>query len=238
MKLMPKADSLAAKHRYLFLFLVLLSTLLLLPYAGDTGTRYYWFRALGIALTALSVYAVSFGRSTLIVALCLAIPAAVSRVIVPKQDASFMSLLTILLAFAFDVFVLITIFRRIFRFERVTGSTIFGALCIYLLLGFSFSNLYMFLSRLQPETFYLVPGVNLHTTIEYSDITYYSFGSMTSLGSSGIIPVTPQVRSLTVVEAILGLLYLAVLVSRLVGMYHMGMSDRTDSDPPSASTNP
>lgn len=79
--------------------------------------------------------------------------------------------------------------------------------------------------------------MNLHTTIQYSDITYYSFGSMTSLGSAGIIPVTPQVRSLTVVEAILGLLYLAVLVSRLVGMYHIGMSEKALSDqlPP---TNP
>lgn len=232
MKMMEKADGAAAQYRYLFLFIILLGELLLLPYAGDNGLRYHWFRAFGLALTALSVYAVSFRRSTLIVAMCLAIPAVLSRVILSKQDASALSLVTIMLTFAFDVFVLVTIFRRIFRFERVTSSTIFGALCIYLLIGFSFSNLYMFLARLVPGTFYLVPGVNLHSTIEYADITYYSFGCMTSLGASGIVPVTPQVRSLTVVEAILGLLYLAVLVSRLVGMYHMGMSERANATPP------
>jgi hypothetical protein len=141
-----------------------------------------------------------------------------------------MALVGVMLTFAFDVFVLITIFRRIFRFERVTSSTIFGALCIYLLVGFSFTNLYIFVSKLQPWAFYLVPGVNIHQTVEYSDLIYYSFGSMTSLGSSGIIPVSPVVRSLSIVEAILGLLYLAVLVSRLVGMYHMEMIVQKPAD--------
>jgi Ion channel len=230
MKVMPLKDSKAAQYRYLFLFLVLLGNLLLYPYAGDGGLRYQWFRALGLGLTALSVYAVSFRRWTLVIALLLAVPAAMNRIIVPRQDASVMALVGVMLTFAFDVFVLITIFRRIFRFERVTSSTIFGALCIYLLVGFSFTNLYIFVSKLQPWAFYLVPGVNIHQTVEYSDLIYYSFGSMTSLGSSGIIPVSPVVRSLSIVEAILGLLYLAVLVSRLVGMYHMEMIVQKPAD--------
>jgi Ion channel len=220
---MPLKDSKAAQYRYLFLFLVLLGNLLLYPYAGDGGLRYQWFRAMGFGLTALSVYAVSFRRWTLVIALLLAVPAAMNRIIVPRHDASVMTLIAMMLTFAFDVFVIVTIFRRIFRFERVTSSTIFGALCIYLLIGFSFTNLYMFVAKLQPWSFYLVPGVNIHQTVEFSDLIYYSFGSMTSLGSSGIIPVSPVVRSLSIVEAILGLLYLAVLVSRLVGMYHMEM---------------
>jgi hypothetical protein len=134
-----------------------------------------------------------------------------------------MALIGIMLTFAFDVFVMVTIFRRIFVFERVTTSTIFGALCIYLMLGFSFTNLYLFILKLQPWAFYLTPGVNVHQAPQYSDIVYFSFGSMTSLGSSGVIPVSLSVRSLSSVEAILGLLYLAVLVSRLVGMYHAEM---------------
>src|SRR6201996_3602223 len=219
MKVMPLKDSKAAQYRYLFLFLVLLGNLLLYPYAGDGGLRYQWFRAMGFGLTALSVYAVSFRRWTLVIALLLAVPAAMNRIIVPRHDASVMTLIAMMLTFAFDVFVIVTIFRRIFRFERVTSSTIFGALCIYLLIGFSFTNLYMFVAKLQPWSFYLVPGVNIHQTVEFSDLIYYSFGSMTSLGSSGIIPVSPVVRSLSIVEAILGLLYLAVLVSRLVGGY-------------------
>ncbi len=220
MKVMPKHDGVAAQYRYLALFLILLASLLAYPYAGDDGLRYQWFRWMGFALTAFSVFAVSFRKWTLIVGLALAIPAALNRIIVPKEEASTMALIGIMLTFAFDLFVMVTIFRRIFRFERVTSSTIFGALCIYLMLGFSFTNLYLFVAKLQPWAFYLTPGVNVHKTAQYSDIVYFSFGSMTSLGSSGVVPVSLSVRSLSSVEAILGLLYLAVLVSRLVGMYH------------------
>jgi hypothetical protein len=42
---------------------------------------------------------------------------------------------------------------------------------------------------------------------------------MTSLGASGITPVSAEVRSISVIEAIVGVLYLAVLISRLVGAY-------------------
>lgn len=207
------------ERRYILLFAVLLGNLLLYPYAGG-GLRYEWFRVLGLGMTILSVYAVSFRRTTLIFALLLAVPAVLNRVIfVPKQDVGILTLVGIMLTFGFDVFVLITIFRRVFRSPRVTLSTIFGAICIYMMVGFAFANLYLFLSKLQPNAFYLIPETNIHKVIEQSDLIYYSFGSMTSLGSAGIIPVTPQARSLTTVEAILGLFYLAVLVSRLVGLY-------------------
>ena len=49
MKMMEKADGAAAQYRYLFLFIILLGELLLLPYAGDNGLRYHWFRAFGLA---------------------------------------------------------------------------------------------------------------------------------------------------------------------------------------------
>jgi uncharacterized membrane protein len=63
------------------------------------------------------------------------------------------------------------------------------------------------------------PAVNTHTVPDRFDFIYYSFGMMTQLGAAGITAVTDQARSLSVLEAILGQLYLAVLISRLVGAY-------------------
>ena len=51
------------------------------------------------------------------------------------------------------------------------------------------------------------------------DFVYYSFATMTSLGSVGITPVAGQARSMSVMEAITGILYLAVLISRLMADY-------------------
>jgi uncharacterized membrane protein len=63
--------------------------------------------------------------------------------------------------------------------------------------------------------------LNLHTIPDRFDIIYYSFGMMTQLGAAGIAAVTDQARSVSVIEAILGQLYLAVLISRLVGAYRI-----------------
>ncbi len=111
------------------------------------------------------------------------------------------------------------IFRRVFSNEQPNSETIFGALCIYLLVGFTFANIYGMVATLQPRAFYLDPLANLHAVPERMDFIYYSFGTMTSVGAAGITPVSAEARSLSIIEAILGVLYLAVLISRLVGAY-------------------
>ena len=208
-------------HRFLLLFLFLLSNLILYPYIDHTGFRYYVFRVLGSAVIFLSIYAVSFRRSLVLFALLLAAPAMVQRVVFLHVEASALSLFNTSCGFVFDVFVVVVIFRHVFAYERPNSETIFGALCIYLLIGFSFASLYEMVSAVQPGAFYLDPLTNLHKIPDRFDCVYYSFGSMTALGTSGITPVSNQARSLSIIEAILGILYLAVLISRLMAAYRV-----------------
>jgi uncharacterized membrane protein len=85
--------------------------------------------------------------------------------------------------------------------------------------GFSFASLYEMIAAAQPTAFYFDPHSNLHAVPARFDFIYYSFCTMTSLGAAGITAVSPQARSITVLEAILGVLYLAVLIARLMGAY-------------------
>ena len=194
-----------------------MAVLLLYPYADTSRFGFYALRVVGSVVIVISVYAISLRRSVLIFALILAVPALVQRCSEPT--ASTFSIMNIVLSFVFDVFVVVVIFRRVFAHEQTNSETVFGALCIYLLVGFSFASLYGMLSVLQPGAFYLDPHTNLHTVANRFDFIYYSYGTMTSLGAAGITPVSAQARSLTVVEAIVGVLYLAVLVARLIGAY-------------------
>ncbi len=191
------------------------------PFAEGTSTRtgYYLFRVLNASVLLLSVYAVSFRRAFFLFALVLLVPSAIHRLLTFEGDASSFAIVTSALNFIFDGFVIVVIFRKVFLRGRVTTETIYGALCIYLMIGFSFSSLYVMLSDLQANAFYLDPITNLHTLPNRFDLIYYSFGTMTSLGAAGITAVTPLARAISVMEAILGILYLAVLISRLMSNY-------------------
>jgi hypothetical protein len=211
-------------HRFFLLFVFLLATLILYPYAEASHFGFYAFRLIGSFAILISVYAAKIHRSLLILAIALAIPALVQRIALPKADASALSTSNIILSFLFDIIIVVVIFRHVFAGERPNSETIFGALCIYLLVGFSFASVYGLVAAFQPNAFFLDPHTNLHALPDRFDFIYYSFCTMTSLGASGITAVTAQARSVSVLESILGVLYLAVLIARLMGAYRPNQS--------------
>ena len=208
-------------RKFFLLFLFLLSLLILYPTAQIHPAFYLMFRTLGAGVTLVSVYALSLRRSLLGFVLLLSIPAITERILVPRVTDGFLSVLNVTLSFVFDVFVIVVIFRRVFSNVRPNSETIFGALCIYLLVGFSFASLFAMIATITPQAFYLDPQLNPHTVADRFDFIYYSFGTLTSLGAPGITAVSAHARSLTAIESILGILYLAVSISRLVGAYRI-----------------
>jgi hypothetical protein len=208
-------------HRFFVLFLLLLGTLLLYPYSESGRFGYYSFRSVGSAAILISVYAAKIHRGLLIFALMLAIPTLFQRILLPKADASSFSIFNMVLSFVFDIVIIVVIFRHVFAKEQANSETICGALCIYLLVGFSFASVYGMVAVFQPSAFYLDPRTNLHVVPARFDFIYYSFATMTSLGATGITPVSAQARSVSILEAILGVLYLAVLIARLMGAYRI-----------------
>jgi hypothetical protein len=213
-------------HKFFLLFVFLLLYLILYPYTENRGVAYYSFRVVAIGVTLLSVYAVSFRRGLVFVGAALAIPALAGHLRIVQLDASTTSLLTTSLTIAFDAFIIVVIFRRVFIHRQPTAETIYGALCIYLLVGFGFSSVYSFLAAVQPHAFYLDPATTLNPTLNRFNLIYYSFGTLTCLGPAGIAAVSNQARSLSLIEAILGVMYLAVLISRLVGAHHNAATEK------------
>ena len=214
------------RHKFFVLFVYLLTALIFYPNLLHTSYGYVVFRVVGSAGILLTIYAISLRRSMLIAGLLLAVPALLHRMLLFEANAGLFPLLGIVLSFGFDVFVVVVIFRRVFTREQPNSETVFGALCIYLLVGFSFASAYAMVDRFEPKAFYLDPLTNLHAVPDRFDFVYYSFATMTSVGASGITAVSNQARSLSITEAILGVLYLAVLIARLMGAYRHPSLDR------------
>jgi hypothetical protein len=99
--------------------------------------------------------------------------------------------------------------------ERVSREKIFGALSVYLLLGFIWAILFVMVD-------FLVPGslrYGQDQALTGPQMVYYSFVTLTTLGYGDIVPIAPSARALATLEAITGQLYLTVLVARLVGLH-------------------
>lgn len=198
----------------------LLIDLAVYPYEGYYESKLsVWFRLLNVLIVISSIYAVSFRRLTWIIALVIAVPVAIHRGLFYEITASGLELAGASVSIAFDIFIIVVIFRRAFQTREVTSGAIYGAVSIYLLIGFAFMRIYAVLVALQPGAFYLDPVLNHRTLPIQSDLSYYSFVTMTSLGAVGISPVSDQARSISVVESVIGILYLGVLVSRLIAAY-------------------
>ena len=78
-------------HKFFLLFLFLLAYLVMYPYVGETGMRYYVFRLASAALTLMCVYAVSFRKGLIFAGLIFAVPAIVAHTIVflPRMVPTF-----------------------------------------------------------------------------------------------------------------------------------------------------
>jgi hypothetical protein len=99
--------------------------------------------------------------------------------------------------------------KRLAQYKTVSLPMVLGLLCIYLLLGLSFGLIYAFLGLVFNPAF-SVPDPGISSAI------YFSFITLTTVGYGDIVPIKPISEAFTVLEAILGQLYLVSVVSLAV----------------------
>jgi voltage-gated potassium channel Kch len=105
----------------------------------------------------------------------------------------------------------IVILRRIMSHPEVTTETILGALCVYLMIGLVFASLFNAVNSLGSE-YFAVP----YSQNQPADLQYLSFITLTTVGFGDVVANTDFGRSLVVLEALIGQIFLVTLVARLV----------------------
>ena len=99
--------------------------------------------------------------------------------------------------------------------DRIDLNRIVGTICIYLLIGIIWSIAYSVLNMVYPGSFRGLDSSAIDR--QNSELIYFSFITLTTLGYGDIIPIKPVARTLAYFEAIAGQFYLAVMVAGLVG---------------------
>jgi len=103
----------------------------------------------------------------------------------------------------------------------VGRNRIYGVVSVYLLLGVAWAFAYSLIDSLAPGSFVLAEADGQDGPT-MGHLLYYSFVTLTTLGFGDIQPVSSVARTYSALEAIVGQLYLAILVARLVGLHITG----------------
>jgi Ion channel len=119
-------------------------------------------------------------------------------------------------AAALDLATIVYLLAYVFRPEVMTVDKLFGAAAAYLMIGSLWATLYALTNLFYPGSF--VGLGDVHSS-ELSDFLYFSYTVLTSTGFGDIVPKTRQARAVCNLEQLVGVLYIAILIARLAGVY-------------------
>lgn len=205
-------------------FYYLLASLVFLLFSNAVVDQYFVASNLAHsivgAITIISM-AISLGTfqttegGTLKKGLILVLSMVIITILIMLFDSSEFLFLQIILLLGFYLFILKIVSQQVLFSGDITTNNVIGSVCIYLLLGMIWVMLYILLSQLESGSFAGIQDKNWISSL--ADFTYFSFITLTTLGYGDILPITSTARFLVFMEAIVGVFYMAIVVSSLVG---------------------
>ena len=119
----------------------------------------------------------------------------------------------------FLLWVLIVVLREVFRPRTSEVDAVVGALCGFLLILMVFMRVHGLVEALRPDSYRMdgQPFSARSDEMVLASFQYFSTITLTTVGFGDIVPVTPAARLVTGLEAMVGQLYLAVVIATLVG---------------------
>ena len=207
--------AMARRHPSALLLAVQLAGVLLYPAMEGTPEGRALFGALGIVVLALALWVVN--RSPLVnwVAWALALPSVIlSLTAAILERPGLVAVAHVLegLLYLYTAFGLIT---YMLRDHRVSGDELFAAGATFTLLAWAFAFAFSVCQIVNPGSFDATSELPQRTWME---LLYLSFSLLSGVGLSDVVPVLPQARALAMLAQFAGVMYIALVVSRLIGL--------------------
>jgi voltage-gated potassium channel Kch len=146
----------------------------------------------------------------------LVLPLIISTWSIYIYESTHLGLATRIFGALFFGYAVVIILQIIARSTEITKETLYAAVVAYLLIALMWAFLYMVLELAIPGSFSLPDGSQRLETMRFE---YFSFVTITTLGYGDIVPLTNKASALALLEALIGQIYLVVLVAWLVGMH-------------------
>ena len=204
-------------------FRILLASQLVLllgyPYIEENPTEVGVLSLMSSVVLLTGLYSVSLNQRTLYIGGALAVPALIGDWWSALPDGSVAPPLLIAWEGIFFLYVTVLMFREVMGTKRVTTDTLAGAVSLYLLFALAWGSFYVFIESISPGAFKLLHSSELTSEILWSDLLYFSFTALTTVGYGDITPISSPARSLASLESVVGVLYLAIIIGKLIGLH-------------------
>jgi Ion channel len=193
-----------------------LAAILIYPFLEEGAAGRAIFSVFGIAILGLVVLAVRSSSALTWVSVLLALPATVLLLIqaVTGDDtllpysSAFESVLYFYAGGALLFYML--------EDHEITRDELYAVGATFTLVAWAFAYAYVVCQAIEPQSF--TAAVDPRDARTWMELLFLSFTTLTSTGLSDVVPVKPFARSLVMIEQLAGLGYVAMVVSRLVGL--------------------
>ncbi len=210
------------QHRFSYLLVAELVLILGFPLLQHMQMGLYG--VLGIVVFAAALHAVyGEGRWT-VLAFVLGIPAIAGNLLASSGYTRVFFVPGLICGALFLIFVTSLILKSVIAAARVTLETLYGSIAGYMMIGLTWGGVYFLLESVNPSAFHAVlkPGA----VLPWADFMFFSFVTLTTVGYGDMVPVSALAKSLVMLESVMGVMYPAIMIARLVAIYSAGARER------------
>jgi len=204
------------EQRCFYLFLALLALLVAIAFLSETIPGRRLVGVFNVIVLVAAVAAVERSRMSLAIAGLLGLPALALQVL--ALASGLLGHLALCWGFgaAFYAFTTAHLLRYVLRRDNMTSDKLYGAVAAYIMIALLFAFLCGVLQYFYPGA-YSFQGTPRF--LDMSELIFFSFTVLTTAGFGDITPMVIQSRVLTILEAVTGVMYVAILIARLTGVY-------------------
>ena len=204
------------RHPSAILLMVQLLGMVLYPFIENTEAGRIGFGAFGIVVLFITTRMVRRTPGLTWVSVCIALPAILLLALQALFGMPQLLPWSAGLEAVFYFYAAFSLIAYMLEDHRATTDELFAAGATFTLLAWAFTYLFVLTQALQPGCF--AAAVNSGDPRSWTELMFLSFALLSSTGIGDVIPITPHARALASLEMFTGVIYLAAVVSRLIGL--------------------
>ena len=203
-------------QRCFFLFLALLALLVVMPYVAETAHGRMIVGLLNVTILVAAVAAVERSINSFVIAVILGLPTLCFQILALQSGLPGQFALSWGFGAVFYAFTIAHLLHYVLRWDMMTADKLYGAVATYAMIAILWAYLYGVLQYFYPGAFAYHGATK---TLDMAELIFYSFTVLTTAGFGDVTAQLIQPRFATLLEAVTGVMYVAILIARLTGVY-------------------